>query len=228
MPPMSRTSQTLTEMYEAMRARFGHQGWWPGDGALEICVGAILTQNTNWRNVERAIANLKADGLMSVSALQAVDAERLAERIRPAGYFRVKARRLKNFVTHVYEGFGDDVEAFLDRSVATLREELLSVRGIGPETADSMILYAAGKPTFVVDTYTCRVLVRHGLVAPEDGYEQVKDVLESSLPQDAELWNDFHAQFVAVGKQYCKPRARCLGCPLEPFEHDPEAGRTDV
>ncbi|MFP3937464.1 MAG: endonuclease III domain-containing protein [Phycisphaerae bacterium] len=220
---MSLTSQTLMEMYDALKARFGHQGWWPGDGSLEICVGAVLTQNTNWRNVERAIANLKDASLTSVSALNAVAPEQLAELIRPAGYFRVKAKRLKNFIAHVFESYGDDIEGFLDRSVSTLREELLSIRGIGPETADSIILYAAGKCTFVVDTYTCRVLMRHKLIAPEDGYEQVKELMESSLPEDVELWNDFHAQFVVVGKHYCKPRPKCDDCPLEPFDHDVEA-----
>ncbi len=217
---MSLTSRTLMEMYEAMRERFGHQGWWPGDGKLEVCVGAILTQNTNWRNVERAIANLRDGGLMSVSALHAAEPERLAKLICPAGYFRVKAKRLKNFIAHVLDSFGDDIDGFLDRPVSTLREELLSVSGIGPETADSIILYAAGKCTFVVDTYTCRVMMRHGLVGPEDGYEQVKELFESSLPEDPELWNDFHAQFVAVGKHYCRPKPKCDGCPLEPFDHD--------
>jgi len=211
-------------MYEAMRERFGHQGWWPGQGALEICVGAVLTQNTNWANVVKAIANLKAAGLMTVGGLHATPRDALAELIRPAGYFNIKAKRLKNFIAMVHEGFADDIEAFLDRSAGVLREELLGVNGIGPETADSMILYAAGKASFVVDTYTCRVLARHGLIWPEDGYEAVKDLLESSLPQDVELFNDFHAQFVAVGKHYCRPRPRCPGCPLERFDHDVEAG----
>ena len=221
--PMT-TVQTLMEMYEAMRRRFGHQGWWPGDGPLEICVGAILTQNTNWKNVEKAIANLRAAGCMSVGALHAKPQPALAELIRPAGYFNVKAKRLKNFIAHVYESFGDDIEAFLDRSVTTLREELLSINGIGRETADSMILYAAGRPTFVVDAYTYRILLRHGLIAPEDDYEAIKDLMEASLPEDVELWNDYHAQLVAVGKNCCRPTARCEGCPLEGFAHDPLAG----
>ena len=211
-------------MYEAMRRRFGHQGWWPGDGALEICVGAILTQNTNWRNVEKAIANLHAADCMSVGALHARPHAALAELIRPAGYFNVKAKRLKNFIARVHEGFGDDIEAFLDRPVTTLRRELLSVNGIGRETADSMILYAAGKPSFVVDTYTYRILLRHGLIAPEDDYEAIKDLMEASLPEDVGLWNDYHAQLVAVGKNHCRPKPRCEGCPLEGFAHDPQAG----
>jgi len=225
------TSETLTAMYEAMRARFGPQGWWPalardaGGRKLEICVGAVLTQNTNWKNVERALANLRADGKLSAAALYALPHERLAELIRPAGYFNIKARRLKNFIARVHEAAGDDIEAFLNRPAAALREDLLSVNGIGRETADSIILYAAEKPVFVVDAYTGRILLRHGLIAPEDDYESVQALFESSLPDDVALWNDYHAQLVAVGKTYCRPAARCEGCPLESFPHDARAGR---
>ncbi|MCK4626387.1 MAG: hypothetical protein KAV00_13800, partial [Phycisphaerae bacterium] len=177
---MSKTSQILMQMYQAARERFGHREWWPGETPLEICVGAILTQNTNWTNVEKAIANLNADGCMSVSALHAKPQEELAALIKPAGYFNVKAKRLKNFIAHVHETFGDDIEAFLNRSVATLHEELLSINGIGRETADSMILYAAGKTTFVVDTYTYRILLRHGIIDSDYDYEMIKELLESS------------------------------------------------
>ena len=224
---MPTTAQTLLAFYEAMRARFGHQGWWPGQTKLEICVGAILTQNTNWANVTKAIANLQAAGCMSVGALHALEARRLAELIRPAGYFNVKARRLKNFIAAVHAHSGQDLDAFLDRPVSTLREALLSIRGVGRETADSMILYAAGKPTFVVDAYTGRVLFRHHLIGPEEDYEAVKELMESALPTDVALWNDYHAQLVAVGKQYCRPTARCPGCPLESFPHDAQAARDD-
>ena len=219
------------EMYEAMRARSGHRGWWPSgagaqtpEGKLEICLGAILTQNTNWRNVAKAIANLRDARCMSVPAILAKPQEALAELVRPAGYFNVKAKRLKNFIACVDAGWGSDIEGFLDRPVETLSEELLAVNGIGRETADSMILYAAGKCTFVVDTYTFRILLRHGLISPADDYETIKELFESSLPDDVELWNDYHAQLVAVGKNHCKPAARCEGCPLEAFDHDPRAG----
>jgi len=208
------------EMYEAMRERFGHRGWWPGEAKLEICVGAILTQNTNWRNVEKAIKNLIDAGWMSVAALQSAPQAALAELIRPAGYYNVKAKRLKNFIAAVHRDWGEDIEAFLDRPVAALREELLSVRGIGRETADSIILYAAGKLSFVVDAYTYRILLRHRLIAPDDDYEAIKELFETSLPQDVNLWNDYHAQLVEVGKTYCRPKARCAGCPLEGFDHD--------
>lgn len=214
-------------MYEAMHTRFGHRQWWPSSGGtdtsagkLEICIGAILTQNTNWGNVEKALKNLEAADVMSVGALYEMSQEQLAELIRPAGYFNVKAKRLKNFIHHVYENWGDDIAAFLDRPVYDLREELLSVNGIGRETADSMILYAAGGATFVVDTYTARVFTRHGMLSPEDDYESIKEFFESNLPDDIELWNDFHAQIVAVGNNFCKPTPRCDGCPLESFPHD--------
>lgn len=217
------TGRTLLEMYRAMRERFGHLNWWPGDTALEICAGAILTQNTNWANVEKALANLKRVDGLHVGRLAGMDHARLAELIRPAGYFNVKARRLKNFLSHVHAGWGEDLQAFLDRPVDVLRAELLSISGIGRETADSIILYAAAKPTFVVDAYTCRILRRHGLIGQDDDYESVKDLMESSLPRQVDLWNDYHAQLVATGKEYCRPKARCAGCPLEPFAHDAEA-----
>lgn len=221
---MASTTETLMEMYRAALERFGHQRWWPGEGALEICVGAILTQNTSWANVEKAIANLKAAGCMGVSQLHAEPQAELAELIRPAGYFNVKARRLKNFIARVHARSGDDIHDFLGQTAEALREELLSINGIGRETADSIILYAAGKPTFVVDAYTCRILFRHGLIDAEADYETIKERLESSLPSEVKLYNDLHAQFVAVGKNYCKPRARCGGCPLEHLPHDPTAG----
>jgi len=224
---MSQTGETLMEMYRAAHARLGHQAWWPGETPLEVCLGAILTQNTNWRNVEKALGNLRTAGLMSVSALHATPQGELAELIRPAGYYNVKAKRLKNFIAAVHEDFGDDVTAFLDRSVPTLRETLLAINGVGRETADSIILYAAHKPSFVVDAYTYRILLRHGLIYEDDDYEAIKELFESCLPEDVDLWNDCHAQLVAVGKQYCRPTARCDGCPLEGFPHDPAAGRRD-
>lgn len=226
------TGQKLMAMYEAMRARFGPQNWWPASAQLpadqrklEICVGAILTQNTNWLNVEKALANLMAAGCMSVQALHELALAELAGLIRPAGYYNIKARRLKNLIAHVREQFGGDMEAFLDRSAAALREDLLGISGIGRETADSIILYAAGRPTFVVDAYTARILRRHGLIGEDDDYESIKDLFESHVPERLELYNDYHAQLVAVGKAYCRPQARCGGCPLEGFPHEATIGR---
>ena len=217
---MTDTAARLTAMYRAMRKHFGHQHWWPGDSPLEICVGAILTQNTNWTNVEKAIANLLAADCMSAAALADMPADTLADLIRPAGYFNVKARRLKNFIAHAARAGGDGVEAFLARPAKTLRTDLLTVNGIGPETADSIILYAAGKLSFVVDAYTRRICRRHGLIGPEDNYESVKALFERSLPRRVALWNDYHAQLVAVGKHFCRPKPRCSGCPLARFGRD--------
>ncbi len=221
--PMTRTSETLIAMYDAMVSRFGHQGWWPGDGPLEVCVGAILTQNTNWTNVEKAIANLKAADVMSVEALNALEPPAVAALIRPAGYYNRKAKRLKNFIRAVAAEWGEDLHGFLDRSVAALREDLLTINGIGRETADSIILYAAGKPTFVVDAYTARIGVRHQLFDAEADYDEIKETFESALPPQVDLFNDYHAQLVAVGKQYCRPRnPRCQACPLNGFDHEIE------
>ena len=229
---MTNLGRKLTRMYEAMRRHFGPQHWWPvsradrgADAKLEICVGAILTQNTSWKNVEKAIANLHETDLMSVSALHGVRQDLLAGRIRSAGYFNVKARRLKSFIARVHRKCGGDIERFLSGPVSALRQELLSINGIGPETADSIVLYAAGKATFVVDAYTRRILLRHGLIAPGDDYDAVKALFESHLPACADLWNDYHAQLVCVGKTYCRPAARCPGCPLARFRHDGGAER---
>ena len=223
---MTRSGDTLLQIYRAAHGCFGHQGWWPGQTPLEVCVGAILTQNTNWTNVEKAIANLRAAGAMSIARLHELSHDELAALIRPAGYFNIKARRLRNFIAAVHARSGEDLEAFLARPAGVLREELLAISGVGRETADSIILYAARQATFVVDAYTYRILLRHGVISPEDDYEAIKDFIESDLPTPADeaakldLYNDFHAQFVATGKTYCRPAARCAGCPLEHLPHD--------
>lgn len=220
---MSKTSKLLTDMYQAMLERFGHQNWWGSDTEFEMCVGAILTQNTNWGNVKKALANLRSAGALNIAALAAMPLPKLAELIKPAGYFNIKAKRLMNFVACVHKDWNDDLAAFLDRSVSSLREDLLAINGIGRETADSMILYAARKCTFVVDAYTYRILLRHHLIAREDDYEAIKELMESSLPCELDLFNDYHAQLVAVGKTYCRPTALCDECPLNVFPHDPNA-----
>jgi len=214
-------------MYDAMLARFGPQHWWPArkhlaphDRKLEICLGALLTQNTNWANVERALDRLDTAGAMRIDVLAKMKPARLAELIRPSGYFNVKAARLKNFIAVIERNYAGDVEKLLALPFARLRRQLLAINGIGPETADSMILYAAGRRTFVVDAYTRRISLRHGLIAPGDGYEEIKAFYESHIPRRTPLYNDYHAQLVAVGKHFCRPKARCRGCPLESFDHD--------
>ncbi len=218
----TRTGQTLHEFYDAMFSAYGPQHWWPAKTPTEVIIGAILTQNTAWRNVERAIDNLRAAGALDWGRLRELPFDELAELIRPAGTYRVKARRLKGFVEWLWERFDADLERMFAMPVSSLREELLSVPGIGRETADAILLYAGGLATFVVDAYTARILYRHRLIDASADYDEIKDLFESNLPSDAAMFNEYHALLVQVGKQHCRPRARCEGCPLEPFEHEVE------
>ena len=205
----------LLNVYERLFASFGPQHWWPGESPFEVMVGAVLVQNTAWKNVERAIANLRDAGLMDVRSLCAISVEELAELIRPAGYYQVKARRLRCLLEFVVDHYGGSLDAMFETDVATLREQLLAVHGIGPETADAILLYAGGLPTFVVDTYTHRVLARHGWIGYEALYDEIKDYFESALPQDPALYNEYHALLVRLGKDYCrKTGPKCDECPL--------------
>jgi len=205
----------LLKAYERLLAAFGPQHWWPGESPFEIMVGAVLVQNTAWRNVERAIENLRDAGLMEPRAMVAISTDELAELIRPAGYYQVKARRLRNLLQFLLEEYDGSLEAMFDTDLATLRERLLAIHGIGPETADAILLYAGGLPTFVVDTYTHRVLARHGWVGYEADYHEIKDFFESALPADAKLYNEYHALMVRAGKEYCRKTApKCDTCPL--------------
>lgn len=213
---------TLREFYDALFRAYGPQHWWPGRTRTEIAVGAILTQNTNWRNVEKAIDRLREAGCLEWDALRAIDAGSLAELIRPAGYYNIKSRRLKNFVDWLFREHDGAFERLAELSVEELRAELLGINGIGPETADSIILYALDAPTFVVDAYTARIARRHGLIDDDADYHQLKALFEDNLPQDVALFNEYHALIVAVGKAHCRTRARCEGCPLVDFEHDAE------
>ena len=209
------TSESLQEIYSRLYDHFGAQNWWPADTPFEIMVGAILTQNTNWQNVEKAIANLRAAGMLSFAAMSQMPKEELAEYIRPAGYYNIKAGRLQNFITMVEEQWDGDLDYLLDQPASTLREQLLSVKGIGPETADSMALYAAAKPIFVVDTYTHRILLRHEIISEEYGYFEIQEMFMDNLNEDARLFNEFHALLVQVGKHFCKKsKPKCAQCPL--------------
>lgn len=210
----SPTSRLLTEMFDLLLGHFGPQNWWPGDTELEVMVGAILTQNTNWNNVGKAIENLKEKGLLSLDGLIALSTEELAQEIRPAGYYNIKAKRLKNLFDFLLRRFQADMDRFLDGDTAELREGLLSVKGIGPETADSIILYAARRPLFVIDTYTYRILFRHALIGEEAGYGELQDLFMNHLPEDEKLFNEFHALIVRAGKEYCRKTPRCISCPL--------------
>jgi endonuclease-3 related protein len=201
-------------VYDRLLAAFGPQHWWPGESPLEVMVGAVLVQNTSWRNVERAIANLRDADLMEPRTLYSLAESELAELIRPAGYFQVKARRLHNLLRLVVDEYDGSLEAMFRTDVSTLRNELLGVSGIGPETADAILLYAAGRPVFVADAYARRVLVRHRLLPRAAGYEQARAFLEAHLPSDPALFNEFHALLVAAAKSHCRTAPRCQTCPL--------------
>jgi endonuclease-3 related protein len=217
----------LRDVYDRLLAAFGPQHWWPGQSPFEVLVGAVLVQNTSWKNVERAIANLRDRDLLEPRALHGVPIEELEELIRPAGYFRVKARRLRHLLQFVVDRYGGSLEAMFSAGLATLREELLGVHGIGPETADSILLYAGGLPTFVVDAYTLRVLARHGWIGFDADYHQIQEHFEDSLEQDASLFNEYHALLVHVGKDYChKKKPECRECPLAALL--PEGGPLDA
>ncbi len=193
-------------------------------------MGAILTQNTAWRNVEKAITNLEAAGALTISHLAELPQDALAELIRPAGYYNVKAKRLKAFIRLLTEEFGDHLEPLLSLEIGDMRQRLLSVNGVGMETADCIILYAAHKPIFVVDAYTNRVLERHGLLPAGADYTSVQELFHAALPRNVELFNDFHAQFVAVGSRFCKTKPLCADCPLceGPADDGKPPSSTDV
>jgi len=203
------------EMFGLLLDHFGPRHWWPAETELEVMVGAVLTQNTNWKNVEKAIANLKERSLLSLRGLRSLSVTDLAGLIRPAGYFNVKAKRLKNLIDFIYEHYRADLSLFLNEKTETLREGLLSVKGIGPETADSILLYAARRPVFVIDTYTYRILNRHGMAEEQSGYYELQALFMDNLPEDTALFNEFHALIVNAGKEYCRKKPLCNQCPLE-------------
>jgi endonuclease-3 related protein len=218
-----KTKAGLRRAYELMRARCGHQHWWPGETPFEVCVGAILTQNTAWTNVERAIANLKSARVLELGKMLVLPEAKLAELIRPAGYFNVKARRLRSFLRVLVEEFDGDLKKLFAGNTAAVRERLLAIHGIGPETADSMLLYAGGHQNFVIDAYTKRIFQRHNWCGADVDYDELKCLCESALNQKTgaarlDYWRDYHAQLVMVGKHFCRPRApRCDQCPLKPL-----------
>lgn len=207
------------EPYQRLLAAYGPQHWWPGDTPFEVMVGAVLTQNTAWANVERAIANLKSTQALSVLAILAMTDAGLADLIRPAGYFNVKARRLKALCAFlVDQGVAAAPERLREAaSLPELRRRLLAVHGVGEETADSILLYALDLPIFVVDAYTRRVFSRLGLLTGQETYGQIQDAFQSHLPADGALYNDYHALIVHLGKTVCRPRPRCAECPLRPL-----------
>ncbi|MBI3078475.1 MAG: endonuclease III domain-containing protein [Deltaproteobacteria bacterium] len=204
----------LHAVYACLYGFFGARSWWPAETPFEVIVGAILTQNTAWSNVEKAIARLKAAGVLTPRALHRLPLERLARLIVPAGYFRVKARRLKHFLTFLFQEYRGQLARMFAEPLPAARQKLLGVNGIGPETADSILLYAAGKPIFVVDAYTRRIFARHGLIARDASYEEIQQRFMRELRPDASLYNEYHALIVQTGKEFCRRAPRCEECPL--------------
>lgn len=211
---MSTKAKILMDGFGRMFEHFGPRNWWPGETPFEVIVGAILTQNTNWKNVERAIARLKGERLLDPRKLFACHPLRLASLIRPTGYFRVKTARLRHFLKFFIEKYGGSIQKMSKVPLALLREELLGVKGIGPETADSIMLYALEKPVFVIDAYTKRILNRHALCSEDDGYIELQELFMDRLPNDAKLYNEYHALIVEAGKNFCRTKPLCAQCPL--------------
>lgn len=204
----------LLDIYNDLFSTYGPQKWWPSESAFEVMVGAILVQNTNWKNVEKAIATLKSFGLLDPARILEIDETTLGLAIRSAGTYRVKARRLRGLVQWFVDR-GADIERIRGLGLATLREELLAIRGIGRETADAILLYAFELPSFVMDRYTWRLLTRHELIPEDVTYDEMKELFEGSLERNRELFGEYHALIVRVGIEHCKTRAKCSGCPLE-------------
>ncbi|MFW5487949.1 MAG: endonuclease III domain-containing protein [Desulfovibrio sp.] len=215
----------LLNYFSAMHDALGPSNWWPGDSPFEIAVGAVLTQNTNWGNVEKAMNNLRAEKLLTPAAMTTLTENELAERIRPAGFFRLKSARLGNLLRFLRcrapssEALSEPSLAFLrEQDMDSLRDDLLNIKGIGPETADSILLYALEYPSFVADAYTARLLHRHGHLPPDAPYNELRDFFMDTLPPDVATFNEYHALIVRVGKTWCKKSSpKCGECPLSSF-----------
>lgn len=213
-------SKRLLDIYRRLYGRFGPQHWWPGRTRFEIIVGAILTQNTAWTNVEKAIRSLRKAGLLDPDKMEAVHPHVLAWRIRSAGYFNVKAKRLKNFTAFLFRVYGGSLTKMSAQPSDKLRHELLAVNGIGPETADSIMLYAFNKPVFVVDAYTRRIFARHHLFGKDATYHGIQEIFMQGMRPDRQVYNEYHALIVRLGKEFCRTKARCDQCPLRALKHD--------
>jgi endonuclease III related protein len=220
-----RQARDLMRIYELLNDHFGDLNWWPGETPFEVIVGAILTQNTAWRNVEIAIANLQAAEVLNPEDLLRAEDNTLAGLIRPSGYYNIKTQRLKAFVRFLHEEFGGSLERMFAEETDILREQLLRVKGIGAETADSILLYAGTKPAFVVDAYTQRILRRHGLVREDADYGQVRALFMKQLPSNVPLYNQYHALLVNTGKYFCLKIPRCDNCPLRSLRRKNKKGK---
>ena len=216
---MEKTSKTLSaclnHIFNRLLAHFGPLHWWPAESPFEVVIGAILTQNTAWRNVEVAIAALKSEAPLSVSNLLRMDRQRLEALIRPSGFFRQKAERLQLFAAHLTNHYDGDLSMMLNGPLQQVRDELLRCKGVGPETADSILLYAGDRPSFVVDAYTRRLFGRLGLLQGKESYEQIRQLFMAHLPHNSDLFNEYHALIVEQCKQFCRTKPLCDDCPLQ-------------
>ncbi|MBO8159307.1 endonuclease III domain-containing protein [Thermosyntropha sp.] len=215
---MAGTDKFLNEIYDVLLAFFGPRGWWPGESRWEIMVGAVLTQVVAWKNVEKAIANLKKEGLLELESLYEAEEEKIADLIKPALYHRQKAKKLKVLSGYVMDNYHGDLDLMFKKDLYVLRRELLDLWGIGPETADSILLYAGDKPVFVVDAYTIRIFSRLGMVHEKISYKEMQDLIQRNLASDVQMFNEYHALLVALGANYClKSNPKCKICPLNNF-----------
>ncbi len=208
-------NKRLIDIYNKLFHRFGPRHWWPGDSSFEVIIGAILTQNTAWKNVEKAIANLKREKRLSAHSLKKINTKTLARLIRPAGYYNIKAKRLKAFIDFLFREFDGSLEGMFKTKTPVLRRMLLGVNGIGPETADSILLYAGDRPVFVVDAYTKRVFSRHDFIKPDTSYEETQAFFMNNLPRKRKLFNEYHALIVELGKEFCRKKPKCDKCPIK-------------
>jgi len=205
----------LMNIYRKLYEAFGPRHWWPGETPFEVMVGAILTQNTSWGNVEKAIQNLKGEGVLNPKGIHRLRKTQLSSLIKPSGYYRIKTDRLMAFMDFLFEQYGGDIKKMGKGPLKGLRQKLLDVKGIGPETADSILLYGLGKPIFVVDAYTKRILSRHGIIPEKATYEEIQNLFMDHLPLDEKLFNEYHALLVHLGKAVCKKKPKCESCPLK-------------
>jgi len=213
---MQPTRELLMQIYHTLLEHFGPRGWWPADSRLEVIIGAVLTQAVAWKNVTRAIDNLKLASLMDINAIIDIDEEKLAQHITPALYHRQKARKLKALMNFIATEYNGNLDLMFTESLPVLGKKLLKVWGIGPETADSILLYAGDKMIFVVDTYTKRIFYRLGMVEENISYQEMQEFLEHHIPQNLYIYNEYHALLVGLGANYCKKsRPRCSQCPLQ-------------
>lgn len=206
--------ETLFDIYSRLLSRYGSQSWWPARDPFEVMVGAVLTQNTAWRNVEKAIARLRDRGMLSPAGIREVIIGALEEAVRPSGYYKTKALKLKRLAEFLLDEYGDNIDEMRSAEPWELRSQLLAVWGIGPETADSIALYAAQQPVFVVDAYTKRALSRLGICEENISYEACQALFMDQLPTDVSLFNEYHALFVRHGKYTCQKQPTCASCPL--------------